>query len=719
MIFIRKNSIIMKNILSTGLLCLLFAIACTHYEEVITPSDEQPESKYPKTRTGAIVSDQNPYSLANVQEAYDDLDLPAQTLTATDHYVRFFVVDSIDHAILHDSLHLELIEYPLDVELTADEIASYMSTASNMWYYTVVPTDFVYPSEIEHEFLDSIYMQSEPMTRATVIEPQISDDDYDNVIERSMQNNGIDVAPETRAGVWYPSATILYEDDYNDEIIPLEGVKVRCTNFINVGSGTTNASGEVSGIRGWGGRFRNPVGYHIIWENDRWNIRDGRTGQAKTHGPKQRSHWNYTITTNDTKASSFAAVHRALHAFYYESHPLTAGITKMHPYYYPVMNVGVISESPGSHFGYFSPGFWRHLGFNSIVVWLNKINTDREKWELTGTTFHELGHANHYQASLLSDGGLFDWINYIAANDFIVDSWANGMRYAYMQSLYPGNQELFQIGGNYTTVIESLMNQGLTLAQLESTVVNTTSYSSWVQKIKNLGGIPAVLVDMIFDNPYTPVRVNLSNNVIQGPSNPQLDSAVTYTVPAGSDLPTGMALEEFTVSGETTDYTINSVNVPNGTLNVTFNSEMLYTITAKYILPDDTEYEVTKSINLVPPPLLVPEISTQFNSVNAGQSITVMVTNMLSTLPRTFEWNITGGYTPVTTTTTTNSITFVPSSSFGISLQSLNSNPGTWTVTVKCRQISGTRQSEWSSPVSVVVYASGNNPFPPSGWTTE
>ncbi len=320
----------MKNLFSTLVLCVLFVTGCVEFEEPVISEEGMEQQSLTRS---AIVSDQNPYSLENVQEAYNDmrpsLGLPAKTITATHHYVRFFVQDSVDYAILSDSLNLELIEYPLDVELSAYEMAAYMSNTSNMWYYTAVSPGFVYPSDIEHEFLDYIYMQNEfPGTRAPGDDPQISDGYYDLVIEQAMQNIGIAIPPTTRATPDYPSATICYEDDYDRDgdgypdnvIIPLEGVKIRCTNFINVGSGTTDANGTVTGIKGWGGKFRNAVGYHIIWDNPKWNIRDGRTGQAKTHGPKQKERWVDTIKTNEVKHSYFAAAHRALWAYFYETY---------------------------------------------------------------------------------------------------------------------------------------------------------------------------------------------------------------------------------------------------------------------------------------------------------------------------------------------------------------------------------------------------------------
>lgn len=185
----------------------------------------------PRTRAAVVASDQNPYSLSNVQEAYNDLrpslGLPAKTIAASHHYVRFNIQDSLMYKTVHDDLGLELIEYPLDIELTVTEMNAYMSNTSNTWYYTVVPAGFTYPQGVSYEFLDYVYMQGEPATRAPGETPQIDDEDYDLVIEKAMQNNGINVASLTRGAAWYPSATIKFVEDYNGNTINLEGVKVR------------------------------------------------------------------------------------------------------------------------------------------------------------------------------------------------------------------------------------------------------------------------------------------------------------------------------------------------------------------------------------------------------------------------------------------------------------------------------------------------------------
>jgi hypothetical protein len=195
-----------------------------------------------------------------------------------------------------------------------------------------------------------------------------------------------------------------------------------------------------------------------------------------------------------------------------------------------------------------------------------------------------------------------------------------------------------------------------------------------------------------------------ANPIIEGPSDPALNTLVTYTVPPlDSVLPEGMALDSFTVSGDATNRSI-SGSPEVGYIFVTFYTAMAYTITATYSLPDDTEYVVTKTIDLTPPPPPpippTPEISAQSSAIG-GHPITATAFNIPASFGGTYEWNIIGGINPINTTTTTNSITFVPILSFSPSYD--QTIPIACVVRIRCRTHAGTQYSAWSSPVSVFV----------------
>lgn len=104
------------------------SFACTRFEEPVEPI-------FSEVQTRAVIGSttNNPYSLKNVRKAMNELSVIYGTrptpIYATHEYVRFMVKDTIQFAILHDSLSLMLFEYPLDRDLTEAERNAYSETA--------------------------------------------------------------------------------------------------------------------------------------------------------------------------------------------------------------------------------------------------------------------------------------------------------------------------------------------------------------------------------------------------------------------------------------------------------------------------------------------------------------------------------------------------------------------------------------------------------------
>jgi hypothetical protein len=639
----------MKKILFLVSLCLLTLTGCAEFEESPIVDSEKPSIFKTRTNAQYQINTDNPYSLQNVQEALESIEgQDAPDLTATHNYVRFLPQDSTDMYILVDSLNLDIFPYPLDYDLTLAEMEAHENTLINGygWQYCLVPPSFQMPSEMESELLDYAYLLSEETYATRASEYQLDYDLYEEVIDAAFELTG-NAPLLTRAGdnPWEPSATIRYQSDVSGEaVMPLENVRVRVNTFFNSGEGYTDEDGNVTISRGWGGKFKNAVQYKIIWSTDFWKIHDD-SGKAKYEGPKQREAWDDFVINGSvgSKVAMCATIHRALNAYYNESHTKTNGLVK-------VDDINVRARW-NEHFENGALGRFYRSRNNQIHIvshyYDNGNRTSLTNIQMLSSTLHELGHASHWQA--IDDLGMNEDLYFVGS--FIKDTWARGVQYAYMSSLYPNDYidtfDYFDYTGStddYTAVIESLMWQGVTLQQLQTIFMGKTQLEQCRQPTKNLGIVPNWLVDIIFDEPLVPRRANLSNNVIQGPDEPALNSAVTYTVPVWP-LPTGMTFVGFTVSGSTTNRTINEP-VPYGTLNVTFNSEMVYTITATYNLPDDTTYSVTKTIDTTPlpppppPPTTVPILSSQ--SLPNGQ-VRVYVTNVQDDTE--YRWEIGSNFT--------------------------------------------------------------------------
>lgn len=313
------------------LLAMLTIFGCSQMEEAIREKTTEPKEQRlndaAQTRAGSSTLD-NPYSLSKVQQAYNaissSLGLPAKTIEASEHYVKFYAADSLQYMTLCD-LGVELFEYPMHLELTDAEEQAYadQDPVEGMWFWTTVSPYFVYPQGIQHEKLDDIYIQQTGGTATRAGETQMSDDVWSNVLDKAFELSGYEPEPQTRGAKWFPSASVKYITDhpkhYGEEC-PLEGVKVRVSQGINWAVVYTDANGNTGNIERNSGRlFKKPVNYKIKWENSRWNIRSGRNGQAKTWGPKNsRTHWSVVFQGNDIN-TKYAVAHKALYNYVYNN----------------------------------------------------------------------------------------------------------------------------------------------------------------------------------------------------------------------------------------------------------------------------------------------------------------------------------------------------------------------------------------------------------------
>lgn len=283
---------------------LFLCFACTQFDEEAM-LDEAPTTRAAVNaaalrESAGIANTDNPYSVDNMKAAMIQyckvMNIQPRPVYATHEYVRFEVRDSLDYYILEDSLGLEMFTYPLDRMLNNAERSFYATDIVNgkKWYYTVVPKNFRYPTEMPKQILQEIYMQggtvlsgasaaSGPSTRiiggGSTGSSQIDDSLYDAVLNLSMKNAGIDTddGPSPAAG-WTPSACILYEDDLTHEKLPLKNVTVRVNTFVNIGTGQTDERGYVAIPEGWGGKFRNRVDYEVKFKNNRFKILEHHTG---------------------------------------------------------------------------------------------------------------------------------------------------------------------------------------------------------------------------------------------------------------------------------------------------------------------------------------------------------------------------------------------------------------------------------------------------------
>jgi hypothetical protein len=109
----------------------------------------------------------NPYTVSNMQQAYDILYGQGYTITANHMYVRFKPANEDQLGILEDDGDLELQDYPMDYAVSQD--GDYyqdtnLGTEDISWLYTVVPVGYTPPSGIQYEIICPLYIPDNNVT---------------------------------------------------------------------------------------------------------------------------------------------------------------------------------------------------------------------------------------------------------------------------------------------------------------------------------------------------------------------------------------------------------------------------------------------------------------------------------------------------------------------------------------------------------------------------
>lgn len=267
----------------------------------------------------------NPYSLSNMQAAYDELcktkSLSSEKLEATDLYVRFLPKDSTDIAFLQN-LDLEFFDFPLDYEI--EEYGNYYHDPSVpegeiTWQYTKVKPDFVFP-DIQYEIIDECYIpeEDEELTKSSICGGDFAEElemlaikMADLPAEYSVSEDYI----ETKAKVKkYPSGSVLIYKEDNDSI-PAKGVKIRCHYFLKWDSDFTDDEGNYNISK----KFSCNPTYAIILDNVKGFKVWGNWGflAAANHnvGRQNKSGYNFEIY-NNSQAWKWLVINNAAYDYY-------------------------------------------------------------------------------------------------------------------------------------------------------------------------------------------------------------------------------------------------------------------------------------------------------------------------------------------------------------------------------------------------------------------
>ena len=145
------------------LVLLVFATNCkkeTNYGKYLAPSTSTFSEKEMIVLAKQL---NNPYSVENMQEAYNNLKGNGQTesggnLSPTHLYIRYLPANDNEYQILKDDQELELFDYPLDYEMEEGGLSYHdpnLPDTAITWQDTAVEIGYSF-SEVEYEIIDSL-----------------------------------------------------------------------------------------------------------------------------------------------------------------------------------------------------------------------------------------------------------------------------------------------------------------------------------------------------------------------------------------------------------------------------------------------------------------------------------------------------------------------------------------------------------------------------------
>ncbi|MDR2586607.1 MAG: hypothetical protein LBC84_10405 [Prevotellaceae bacterium] len=370
----------------------------------------------------------NPYSLANMQAVLDSLTLFHVELQPTDYYVRFLPRDSSQLNDLIYNHHLELFNYPLDLDIGEGEVYvdPTIPEGKPTWLYTTVKPNFEFPKEITYQVLEPCYIP--PDDPPILLTRSGSTFHLENeAFKRVGYSIDQSIYPQTRSGS-IPSGVIRVLDNSLDpnQYVPVQGVKIRCHTIVKWATAFTDHQGYYSIDR----NFLIGPHYAIVFENNRgFDIWDGwvhitkatyNMGCHSKNGhsrdiPTHCNSWQWAVVNNSG----------------YEYHQMCdeTGIT---PPPSPI-KIWVVSNLASSaapmlrrvnqFVGVNSHSYWLSflanvfifLPANPLLLFLQEILPDivigtsnRRYRSINKIVFHELSHASHF-----STVGSAYWVNYI------------------------------------------------------------------------------------------------------------------------------------------------------------------------------------------------------------------------------------------------------------------------------------------------------------------
>lgn len=459
----------MKKLYLFILTGLIFT-ACVNIEEP-QATDDAPQ----KIMTRSAV-EKDPYKLSLIQEVLDRHLATTRAarivLEPTHLYVRFLPQDSLQVAAIY-ALGLDTFYRPIgeeDVEINEPEVDD-DDEQTFCPIHAVVPANFVFPQGITHEIIYESFIQSMDGQTAASGE-QLPTDLYRSILNETLAMAGSGAA--ARAGTsqeWKPSARFRLEVEINATNSKLvDTISLPKLNVV-VFQGSrrevlrTNSNGET----GEYGKFVGSVGFQLNWDDDNfiiWENNNDKRRQSYINDNTAPLDFVFTGRSLDVVC---AALYRAMHAYCYENYNSLNGLIRERRFF----DVGLKHKEAGSWSGRYIWGLRRPMALYAISG--GRYKTSRE---IMATAFHELGHASQNYKNNADYVWAFTW------NRKKMESWAEGISYAFMTALFLRYEASLGAGWASTSLMECLLKNGLTLEQIQYDFFSTQKWEQWRDRIK-------------------------------------------------------------------------------------------------------------------------------------------------------------------------------------------------------------------------------------------
>ena len=421
----------------TGAFMLTFMSGC--YKDDAT-SNETTETTDPLTETVLGDKLENPYTVENMQKAYDELQEEGATMstkssveiTTTDYYVRFLPANDEELQILEND-SLNLFPYPLDYEI--EEEGDYYSdgdTTEGQWYYTSVPVDYNFP-DIKYEILADLFLP-ESVEDENSLTTEVYSDFLEKLEDKALEitgnadDEGSDSVFTTKRSKVNPSGHVFVKDTELGDDVPVVGVKVRTRRWFKYGNDYTNSEGHYEVDQ----KYKRDVHYILLFKNSSgFKIREHILSLSKARyndGEHSKNGHDFYID-QDNPAWRFCTVNNAVVKYRAYCNEFGIGL--------PPSNLRIVAEDKeGSSSAPMLKHVWGVFGFTSksdVLSFLGKANgisltatqlgillkfvlpdiivkaaSSQGTAKVYETCFHELSHASHYNKV----GNAF-WIKYI------------------------------------------------------------------------------------------------------------------------------------------------------------------------------------------------------------------------------------------------------------------------------------------------------------------